>query len=371
MAKEFMYSSVFKELTRIVSLRLDEVSRQNKALFDNVIFERYFDWDTPSIPLEFEELIGRYNITTAAATIGDNSKEPVLGTYGAQTLAQKVLHHAIARSMSAQDYRKVMALTDSTRLSDQARKEELIRLMWGEVSSVVDGVLARLDIIVLNALSNEGVAVIDAENNPEGGVRATIDYGMPAENKLKVGTAWISDNKSTVDPIEDIESVVDAADGKVVFDKILMSLSQASFVRRSAAVRKAIWGSDRSSSNVTLAMLNDYLSSNDLPTIEIIRRQVQVSNNGQLSTLTPWNANYAAFIPAGTLGVIKNAWADNELEPEDGVAYSNYNRVRVSQWRVGESLNSNIAEFTKAQVYALPVFTEINGIYSLNTNPAD
>ena len=73
------------------------------------------------------------------------------------------------------------------------------------------------------------------------------------------------------------------------------------------------------------------------------------------------------FVPAGNLGVIKNAYANSELREEPGVSYSNYGRIRVSKWGVGETQNSNGVEFTKAESLSLPVITEINGIYSLNT----
>jgi hypothetical protein len=67
------------------------------------------------------------------------------------------------------------------------------------------------------------------------------------------------------------------------------------------------------------------------------------------------------------LGTIKNAYADSELKQENGVSYSNFGRIRVSQWGVGETQGSNGVEFTKAESLALPVITEINGIYSLKT----
>ena len=66
---ELLYSSIFGELTRNVQIRFDAVSELNKRLFDNVIFEQYLDWDTPTIGLNFEELIGQYHITVAAPTI--------------------------------------------------------------------------------------------------------------------------------------------------------------------------------------------------------------------------------------------------------------------------------------------------------------
>ena len=40
---EFIYSSIFGELTKNVQIRFDKVSELNKKLFDNVIFEQFLD----------------------------------------------------------------------------------------------------------------------------------------------------------------------------------------------------------------------------------------------------------------------------------------------------------------------------------------
>ena len=73
--KEFLYSSVFGDLTKEVQIRFDAASKLNKQLFDQVIFERFMHWDDPTIELDFEELIGKYNITIAAPTIGENAAD--------------------------------------------------------------------------------------------------------------------------------------------------------------------------------------------------------------------------------------------------------------------------------------------------------
>ena len=65
---EILYSSIFGALTQHVQARFDAASKLHKQLFDNVIFERFLDWDTPTIGLDFEEIIGQYNITVAAPT---------------------------------------------------------------------------------------------------------------------------------------------------------------------------------------------------------------------------------------------------------------------------------------------------------------
>ena len=130
-------------------------------------------------------------------------------------------------------------------------------------------------------------------------------------------------------------------------------------------MKQEIFGVDKASTPLLLSNLNEFMRQNNFPEFEVIRRITRVQDNGKLKEYTPWNDKNLVFIPAGKLGVIKNAYADNELRQEPGVTYSNFGRIRISQWGKGETDNSNGVEFTKAQSLSLPVITEINGIYSL------
>ncbi len=360
-----VYSSIFGELTKEVQIRIDAATELRKRLFDQNIYERYLDWDVPTIGLNFEELIGQYNLSVAAATLDSKGKEPILGTEGLETLKQKVLTHQMSYSMPIEEYRKVLQILDSRMLTDDQKTQQLINLMWNNVSTVVKSVQSKLDIIFLGALSNKGVFTFNANNNPEGGVRGIIDYKMPPENIASVTLDWTDTNKDNVDPFEDIQGVVDAAQDKVTFDKILMSPARLSYLLKSKKMKQVIFGTDKSGTPLLMSGLNEFLRSNDLPVIETVRRITRIQDNGKLSEYKPWNDKNIVFVPAGKLGVIKNAYADNELRQEPGVTYSNYGRIRISQWGKGETDNSNGVEFTKAQSLSLPVLTEINGIYSL------
>lgn len=360
-----VYSSIFGELTKEVQIRIDAATELRKRLFDQNIYERYLDWDVPTIGLNFEELIGQYNLSVAAATLDSKGKEPILGTEGLETLKQKVLTHQMSYSMPIEEYRKVLQILDSRMLTDDQKTQQLINLMWNNVSTVVKSVQSKLDIIFLGALSNKGAFAFNADNNPEGGVRGIIDYKMPPENIASVTLDWTDTNKDNVDPFEDIQGVVDAAQDKVTFDKILMSPARLSYLLKSRKMKQVIFGTDKSGTPLLMSGLNEFLRSNDLPVIETVRRITRIQDNGKLSEYKPWNDKNIVFVPAGKLGVIKNAYADNELRQEPGVTYSNYGRIRISQWGKGETDNSNGVEFTKAQSLSLPVLTEINGIYSL------
>lgn len=368
MPKPLILSSMFGELTKNVQARFDAASELNKRIFDKVIYRNYLDWDSPTISLDFEELIGKYNITVAASTIGENSKEPIIGSYGLETVKERVLNHAITRPMTMQDYRKVLQLLDSKTISDEQKKAQLINLMWGNVEWVVNGVEAKLDVIFLGALSNCGKFTFDGTNNPEGGVKGEINFNQPDSNIAQSKTKWTEANIDTVDCMEDIQAVLDAAEDRSVLGKILCAPSRISYMCRSKKMKQMIWGTDKSSKIVQLKDINEYLQSNGYPQFEKIKRQVKIQNGTNLTTLSPWNANNIVFIPSGKIGLVKNAWSDNELNPESDVAYSNYGRIRVSQWHVGETKGANKGEFTKAESLSLPVITEMGNIYTLKTN---
>lgn len=247
-----VYSSIFGELTKEVQIRIDAATELRKRLFDQNIYERYLDWDVPTIGLNFEELIGQYNLSVAAATLDSKGKEPILGTEGLETLKQKVLTHQMSYSMPIEEYRKVLQILDSRMLTDDQKTQQLINLMWNNVSTVVKSVQSKLDIIFLGALSNKGVFTFNANNNPEGGVRGIIDYKMPPENIASVTLDWTDTNKDNVDPFEDIQGVVDAAQDKVTFDKILMSPARLSYLLKSRKMKQVIFGTDKSGTPLLL-----------------------------------------------------------------------------------------------------------------------
>ena len=85
-----IHSSIFGELTKNVQARIDAASELNKRIFDNVVYRNYLGWDTPTIGLDFEEIIGKFNLTiaalrctSAASPAGARSPDlPVRGRWG-------------------------------------------------------------------------------------------------------------------------------------------------------------------------------------------------------------------------------------------------------------------------------------------------
>ena len=128
MHDEILYSSIFGELTRQIQIRFDTASEMHKRIFDNVIYERFLDWDSPTIGLDIEEIIGQYNITIAAPTIGENSKEAIIGSEGLQTLKERIVRHALTLPMLDTTYRKSCSCLIPSRCLMPRRKSSLSNL---------------------------------------------------------------------------------------------------------------------------------------------------------------------------------------------------------------------------------------------------
>ncbi|MFR4026943.1 MAG: hypothetical protein ACLTZY_16100 [Alistipes indistinctus] len=114
-------------------------------------------------------MIGSYNLECRSGQRSvPRAKSPSMGTEGLETIKQKVLTHQMSYSMPIEEYRKVLQILDSRMLSDSAKTQQLINLMWNNVTKVVNSVQSKLDIIFLGALSNKGVFTFDTTNNSRG-----------------------------------------------------------------------------------------------------------------------------------------------------------------------------------------------------------
>ena len=95
--------------------------------------------------------------------------------------------------MTVKDYRKVLQILDSKSLPDKQKKEQLIKLMWGNVQTPVNSVLGKLDMIFLGALSNEGkrpiqrvvFVVLSISISPP-----RISQALPKRGQMQISTPW-------------------------------------------------------------------------------------------------------------------------------------------------------------------------------------
>jgi phenylacetate-coenzyme A ligase PaaK-like adenylate-forming protein len=81
---------------------------------------------------------------------------------------------------------------------------------------------------------------------------------FPQANLATAKTQWTEENIDTVDPMEDVFELIDAAEDKTSLSKILCAPSRISYMCRTKKMKQMIWGTDKSSKIVTLKDINEY-----------------------------------------------------------------------------------------------------------------
>ena len=109
-------------------------------------------------------------------------------------------------------------------------------------------------------------------------------------------------------PIVENAETFEAALAKVKEAQKIFATYTQEQVDISKKMKQVIFGTDKSSSPLLLANLNEFMRSNGLPVFEVIRRMTRIQDNGKIREYKPWNDKSLVFVPEGRLGVIKNAY---------------------------------------------------------------
>jgi hypothetical protein len=330
-------------------------------------FGQYFDFDIPQTSLTFQSVIGRSRIEAAASVIARGSAAPLRSRQGLEKLSGEIPAIAEKFVMREEDYRNFMML-QAMPVSDQTKKQQLLDLLFADVKKTGDSLMKRLDIMALEAIST-GAISLDIDNNPDGMVLANpVDLLMPSGNRTNAAVNW--NTSATATPITDIENAVAYQKSRgVVLEKALMSDAAWQKFRKATEVKEylgAFLGKANNKLIPTLDLVNEFLRANRLPFIEIVDAYVGIEKDGVVGNIRPFSDTNVSFVPAGKLGVIKNAIAIEEMRPVTGVSYAKFNNGLISKW----SENEPFAEYTKGELNAFPAVDAIDQIHLLSTTVA-
>ena len=361
-------------MTRIKSVfgdyatQLQVLVNENLEKFKDPFFPKYFTTGIPKSTLSYATAIGRSRIEAAASVVAHGSEAPLRSRAGLEKLSGEVAAIKVKREMEENEYRNWLTLRE-TRMADESKKQQIIQLIWNDVKHVVDAVNSRLDIMAKQALSR-GIVTINATTNPDGIVVGDVDLlvtnrdGLNINDHTAASGHWThpiqgNNTGATATPIEDIIQIVSTAeDNGIAFEKMLMTPSKwrevASIVSRAGG---------RFDEEPTLDEMNNYLTDRNLPYIELVTGRHSLETDGGISNYVAWQNQYVTFIPAGSLGVIHNALAIEEISPVQGVDYAMNDRVLVSKWAQTEPFG----EYTRGEIAAFPGLEAADNVWMLNT----
>ena len=356
------------DLMATLKIFFEKGTLEQKTLFEQLYVDKWFDYNLPQMDLDAEAIMASYKVRFMASVIGNDAATPLRPTDGFDIYKGEIPRMGHKFPMSAKKLRKLLGIVSSNRYNDKQKFNELYKALVGEVRDAYLGCKDTADHIILQALSNYGVAEFTpALNNPDGR-KFKVDYGMPAQNKLKAPKAWDDANKNTVNPFEELQKIkldflaqgIDFSNGEMLVAPALYS-----WMINSPMVRKAILGTDKSNGVVTDSQFSQTLSSYGLPQVTQVVKRSAIAKDGkrQAGLINPWNDDTITFKPAGKIGEVQPAFEDSEIIAEKDVDYiDGGNGIRVAKWTVGESTGQQAGEYTQASWRALPIITDIKAI---------
>lgn len=232
---------------------------------------------------------------------------------------------------------------------------EIVRRIFHDVDNLVAGVRTRVECMRMEALSTGKIAV------DENGVKATIDYGMPA--KHKVSTTWKS-GAPTI--LEDMDAGVNqiVKDTGFTPTRALTSKSNLNTILRDEHIRSAVFGVN-GARMLTVTELNAFLAQQSLPQIAVYDKMYRKqTRKGTYVTHRFLPENSFIMMPDGKLGDTFYGLTSEELALRKipGVDISAVGNIIVGHYATVEP----VAKWVKAVATAMPSFPYADQVYVIN-----
>lgn len=362
--------SKFESIFGSYASNLQIVIDNNLARFDPTWYSKYFTWSPVQSTLTFNSVIGRARIEAMASIVNRDARTPLRSRQALERLSGEIPAIKEMFPMSESDYREFLAM-QALSVDDNVKLGQLLDFLFDDTKKVGNAAHKRLDSMTLEGLSN-GYITVTVANNPDGTIlTAPVPIGLPLANQANAAISWA--NAAAATPIEDITAKKKFMKDKgIAIAKILMSDTLFNLFRKTKEVTDTLTafyyptakpgGSFNPVAVSTLDKVNEYLTAERLPIIEIVDEVTGIEKDGIISPYTAFNENNAVFIPGGQLGTIKNALAIEQLRPVGKVAYGSFNRALISKW----SENEPFGEWTKVELNAFPAIEAIDSVFILN-----
>lgn len=346
----------------------DKASEREVALFQKMFCDNWLTTNTPQMSLTAEAIVGKYNLRFMATLIGDESPTPMRRSDGFDIWTKEIPRVGHKFPMLARDFRKLQEVYENPRISEAQKVRQIEKTLTHDMQDAYLGCKDVVDFILLQALSNWGVAKFTPELNNPGGREFEIDYMMPDSNKLVSAYQWTTANTKAgkVSPVLAMAALCsDLRDRGIEPGELVMSQDLYYWLRMDESTRLLVHGKDKSAKSVTVTDMEGLLSENEIPPVTIARRRMGVDKDGKRSTVEPWDHNFIAIKPAGVIGELQPAIEDNALMEEKDVDYMDAGGgIRIAKWRTGESTGQTAAEYTQGSARIIPLITDIGAIVS-------
>lgn len=316
--------------------------RTQEAYMGDVLFP-----ERKTEALEIDIIKGASNLPVSAKVHAFDTEAEIGSREGGETSMQDLA--LIKRKIKIPE--KTIIALESPRNSNE--EADMIKRIFNDVDNLVASVKTRVEAMRMEALSSGKIAV------DENGVKATIDYGMPAEHKA--AKTWLS---GTPKILNDMDTMVDKIVGDTGFTptRALTSKKILNTILRDAVIRKAIFGVN-SDKMLTVTELNAFLAQQKLPQIAIYDKKYRVQDAKRKYTAKRFLSEEAfIMMPDGIMGETFYGVTAEELALRNtpDVDVTSVGNILVCQYNTVDP----VAKWIKAVATALPSFPYADQVYA-------
>lgn len=256
-----------------------------------------------------------------------------------------------------------------TMIASGASDADILAKLFQDTPKVITGIYELMEKAFLEGFSS-GVTVVEDTDNVGTGVR--LDYRYLDANKFGVSVLW--NNPTAATPLDDIRKPLKKSknDANTITDVYMdddtfENMVTTDQVRKYFAWSVAFNGGFEQVPTPTLDQLNNALRRDNRYrfTIHIVDRSIVNEKNGKRTIVKPWKEGMVILTTGTQVGVLMYARLAEMNHPVEGVSYQTADDyILVSKFRKN---SPSLAEFTTSQARVVPVISNVEQIYQLDT----
>lgn len=258
-------------------------------------------------------------------------------------------------------------LTDiDTLIAQNAPEATIVSKIFADVPRSIGGLHESNEGLFLEMLST-GMALVSDMDTVGSAIR--VNCGYFNENQFGTAGAVWSDSENAT-PIDDIDKIVSKAtgDGNAIEHIYLDKTSFSNLAKTEQVVDlyafNLKYNGDKKFAPDQEA-LKALLQNRFGVSVTIVDRTIRYERDGVKTSVKPWKDGGVVFAKAGVLGSLTYARLAEQAHPVAGVEYQLVdNYILVSKFR---SNTPSLAEFTTSQARVIPVITNVDQIYTLDS----
>ena len=293
--------------------------------------------------LEFEMLTNASKTPVIASVHGFDTESEI----GQREAEKKAIELALIKRKMQLKEKEIIAL-ESPR--NDAERQSLMKDVYNDFDNLVESVRARVEKMRMDVIAN-GVITLD-----ENGLSASIDYGVPTENKV-TNVDWSS---ATANPINDMiawANRLDQMPGRVITSNTILAK-----ILSNKNVTNALFGKD-TTRLASVGELNTYLESLGLPKIYTYDKKYRkLEANGKYTKHRYFPEDKFVMLPSETLGetVYGPTAEEIRLQRDPSVDVRTVGKIFACMYEEGKD---PVSTWEKAVATALPALSCAEDIF--------